>query len=261
MVDPDKLASALREAAVRASRVALEIRGRGRIETRRKADNSPVSEGDMAANREIEGVLAATFPNTPVVSEEAAAPALDPREPYFLVDPIDGTREYISGGPDFTVNIALIRNRVPVAGIVLAPARLTGFLASGANGTKVFNWSNYSLETFEARPLRAALSAETRRTAAVSRSHLDHATKAWLNRHGYDRLLSRGSSWKFCLLADRTAAAYPRLAPIHTWDIAAGHAILGAAGGRVMEPDGLSPIRYGSGGAAVPGFIAYAPGV
>ena len=260
MVDPENLASALREAAVRAARAALEIRRRGRMDTRRKSDNSPVSEGDMAANREIEGVLAAAYPDTPVVSEEAAAPALDPRKPYFLVDPIDGTREYISGGPDFTVNVALIQDRAPVAGIVLAPAKRTGYLASGTNGTEVLSWSDVLLETFEARPLRTALSTDTRRIAAVSRSHLDHATRAWLKRHGYDKWLRCGSSWKFCLLADNAAAAYPRLAPIHTWDIAAGHAVLAAAGGRVTAPDGLSPIRYGSGSAVVPGFVAYAPG-
>ena len=260
MVEPDKLASTLREAAVRAARAALEIRRRGRPVARRKDDNSPVSEGDMAANREIEGVLATAYPDTPVVSEEAAAPAFDPRRPYFLVDPIDGTREYISGGPDFTVNVALIQDRAPVAGIVLAPAKRTGYLASGTNGTEVLNW-NDALETFEARPLRTALSTDARRMAAVSRSHLDQATSAWLNRHGYDKWLRCGSSWKFCLLVDNAAAVYPRLAPIHTWDIAAGHAILAAAGGRVTAPDGLSPIRYRSGGAVVPGFVAYAPGV
>lgn len=260
MVDPDKLAQVLQEAAIRAARAAIEIRGRGRMETRRKADNSPVSEGDMAADREIDGILTAAFPDIPIVSEESTAPRLDPLEPYFLVDPIDGTREYISGGPEFTVNIALIRDCAPAAGIVLAPERREGFLTSGTGGTRVLLW-NDALDFCESRPPRPAPDAETVGTAAVSRSHLDTATLGWLAEHGYNKRLSCGSSWKFCLLADCAASVYPRLAPINTWDIAAGHAILAGAGGRVMRPDGSSPIRYGSGGTVVPGFLAYAPGL
>ena len=128
MLDSDKLTLALHEAAIRAARAALEIRRLGTLDTRRKTDNSPVSAGDMAANREIVDVLSAAFPRIPIVSEEADPPALRPLEPFFLVDPIDGTREYIAGGPEFTVNIALIRDDTPAAGIVVAPAMRSGFL-------------------------------------------------------------------------------------------------------------------------------------
>ncbi len=259
MNDPKKLAHALKLSAIRAAKVALTIRDQGHLDTRRKLDNSPVSAGDLAANREICDVLADVFPSTPIVSEESTFPRMDPEEPYFLVDPIDGTREYIAGGSEFTVNVALIRDQVPVAGIVLAPAKRLGFMATGTGSTEVLAFGDV-IDSCSTRPLRFPPHADAVRTAAVSRSHLDAATRTWLEKHPYDKRMRCGSSWKFCLLADGAAAVYPRLAPTNTWDIAAGHAILVAAGGRVTQPDGGSPIRYGSEDLTVPAFIAFAPG-
>ena len=252
------LGPALAEAAIRAAKAALRIRAEGSLDVRTKADHSPVSAGDLAADDEICRVLSTAFPGIPIVSEESGPPLLDPDEAYFLVDPIDGTREYISGGREFTVNIAFLRNRTPEAGIVLAPAMRKGFLAAGCGATEIVRWPDFPRD-YALHPLSNAPVESTRSTAAVSRRHLDRATRSWLAKHEYDRQLRCGSSWKFGLLAERAAAVYPRLSPMHGWDIAAGHAILVSAGGRVMTTDGLRPLRYASGASEIPGFVAYAP--
>ncbi len=260
MTDPAAIGPALREAAFRAARIALAIREDDRLDVRRKEDRSPVSAGDLAANEEILRVLGDRFPEIPVVSEESPLPDLEPGETFFCVDPIDGTRDYISGGSEFTVNIALVRDETPTAGIVLAPALGRGIETAGDGSAKRFGWDARSGDA-TVLPLPAAWSPNAGRTAAVSRSHLNRRTRDWLAGTRFDLRRVCGSSWKFALLAEREAAVYPRLSPTHSWDIAAGHAVLVAAGGRVVAPHGDAPVRYGTGAADVPGFVAYAPGL
>ena len=255
---PARLAPVLRAAATAAARAALAIREAGRLDTRRKADRSPVSAGDLAANDEITSRLRDAFPGIPVVSEESGDRPRGPVDRFFLVDPIDGTRDYIRGGKDFTVNIALVEAGRPVAGIVLSPVRREGLLAAGDGAATWLDWRP-DWSPGETRPLPREAPAPERR-AVVSRSHLDPATRDWLAAHRFDSWFACGSSWKFCLLARRQAFAYPRLAPLHDWDIAAGHAVLAAAGGRLVAADGESPVRYRPDDSHVAGFLAHAPG-
>jgi 3'(2'), 5'-bisphosphate nucleotidase len=226
----------------------------GAAQVQAKDDGSPLTQADIAAHDAILAGLASACPDLPVVSEEDAALAeAAPEGPFILVDPLDGTREFVSGNGEFTVNIALIDGGVPVAGVVYAPAlgRLwTGALGAGAAASGP-----------DGAPLRAIVvrAPESAGLVAVaSRSHRDAQTEAFLAGQPIAGLRSVGSSLKFCLVAEGEADVYPRFGPTMEWDTAAGQAVLEAAGGRVVCPDG-APFRYGKAGAAWRngGFIAW----
>lgn len=216
----------------------------GRASAEAKADGSPLTEADLAAHAAILDGLAATFPGLPVISEEDAE-RLDapPAGPFILVDPLDGTREFLSGNGEFTVNIALIENGAPVVGVVFAPA--LGRLWSGAVGVGARVRSGGAAAT--AISVRGP--GEGGLVAVASRSHRDAATEAFLAGLTVAALRSVGSSLKFCLVAEGGADVYPRFGPTMEWDTAAGQAVLEAAGGRVVTPEG-APFRYGKAGAA-----------
>jgi 3'(2'), 5'-bisphosphate nucleotidase len=227
------------------------------LNLRRKADNSPVTAADEAAEALILEGLTRLLPGVPVVSEEATIRPTDVGGTFMLVDPLDGTREFINGRPEFTVNIALIEDGAPLLGVVAAPAlrRLwRGRIGQGAE--------RLSLSVDACAP-NAPEAISTRRApselvAMTSRSHLDARTEALLARLPVRERQAIGSSVKFGYVAEGSADIYARLAPTSEWDIAAGHAVLVAAGGSVTTPDG-QPIRYG--GVAsdfkVPAFIAW----
>lgn len=209
-----------------------------------KNDCSPVTEADERAEAIILEGLAKAFPDIPVVAEEAAAagniPDVDGKR-FFLVDPLDGTKEFINRRDDFTVNIALVENGVPVAGIVYAPARNVAY--TGANG---------AAEKLEISP-ELAISARARigcrkrgeaLTAVASRSHNSPETEEFLKAQGITSTKSVGSSLKFCLVAEGEADVYPRFGRTMEWDTAAGDAVLRAAGGITLEPGG-EVFRYG----------------
>lgn len=230
----DDLAIAAREAG----EAILEIVRRG-FEVESKKDTSPVTEADRAAELIILAALARVAPGVPVIAEEEVAagriPAHD--DTYFLVDPLDGTKEFVRGGDDYTVNIGLIDHGVPKLGVVFAPA--TGRLRGGCVGEGAW------LDEGQGR-----VPVKTRRrgditTAVASKSHLNQATidylEAAVGNCGY---VSIGSSLKFCIVAEGKADIYPRAAPTSEWDTAAGHAVLLAAGGLVDGPDG-DALRYG----------------
>jgi 3'(2'), 5'-bisphosphate nucleotidase len=225
-----------------------------------KADLSPVTAADEAAQHVILEGLSRLLPGTPVVSEEMGLPtsAVPSDAAFVLVDPVDGTREFLAGRDEFTVNIALIANGMPRLGCIAAPA--LGLIWRGAIGL--------GAERLELRPgadIRACRSRTPIRTRrlptevviAVSRSHFDPRTDAFLGHFPGARRIAVGSSIKFCRIAEGTADLYPRLAPTHEWDVAAGHAVLAAAGGAVVGSDG-SPLPYGrfADGLRVPGFVA-----
>jgi 3'(2'), 5'-bisphosphate nucleotidase len=210
-----------------------------------KSDGSPVTQADLDADRIIGARLASLLPDIPVVTEEVSEThALSGAGRFILVDPLDGTREFTSGRDEFTVNIALIDGGEPVAGAVYAPA-LNRLYVAGA--------SAFRAEVRPAEPvpglhaMRAlstnVVSYEALR-AIASHSHLDSATKDWLDTRPIGELRSAGSSLKFCVIAEGEADVYPRLAPTMEWDTAAGHAVLAAAGGCVVRVDG-SPLGYG----------------
>jgi 3'(2'), 5'-bisphosphate nucleotidase len=253
----DELIDALLTAAVAAGRVALDIYRAGFTVTQ-KADQSPVTAADHASERIILEHLARLAPAVPVVAEESAAAGSIPevREEFFLVDPLDGTKEFIHRRGEFTVNIALIRHGAPALGVVYAP--VGGALYAGnVAGGRAFRCSYPPeaqapgpRESIRVRPVPAAGI-----TAVVSRSHSTPETDAYLKYYTVSNRVSVGSSLKFCLVAAGEADLYPRLGPTMEWDTAAGHAVLAAAGGKVLAPGG-KPLAYGKPDFRNPFFIA-----
>ncbi len=240
--DRNRAARALAEIALLAGPAVMEEYAR-RSEVRAKADGSPVTAADERAEAIIAAELARVAPDIHIVAEEATAAgaSLAAPERFFLVDPLDGTREFIAGNGEFTVNIGLVENGVAVAGAVYAPALdRIWFGGAGAFAAKVGVGATLpaDCEPLRVRPAPAALGA------LASRSHADPATEAFLARLGVAERVSAGSSLKFCVIAEGRADLYPRFAPTMEWDTAAGEAVLRAAGGAVVGLDG-KPHVYG----------------
>ena len=236
-----------------AGRIATDYhRGVFTVET--KSDCSPVTEADLAVDDILARALAREFPTVAVVSEERVAEAenLDPAAPFFLVDPIDGTKEFIAGNEDFTINIALIEDGVPVAGIVHAPAKGRLFIAESGGKAEEMNDDGDMVDI----RVRDCSGAEI--VAAASRSHDTPATQDFLRKQAIAKCVTAGSSLKFCLLASGQVDIYPRFGPTMEWDTAAGHAVLRAAGGGVITQGG-APLTYGKPGFRNPDFIAASP--
>lgn len=233
-----------------AGRVILDIYATD-FEVRGKDDASPVTEADERAEAVILQGLAGIATDIPVVAEEAVAAGQLPQagERFWLVDPLDGTREFVSRNGEFTVNIALIEHGVPTLGVVLAPA--LDRLFAGAAACGAFVEENGVRRNISARrPPSAGL------TVVASRSHGDpEALADFLQGRPIAELKNAGSSLKLCLVAAGEADLYPRLGRTMEWDIAAGHAVLAAAGGRVCTLDG-HPLRYGKTDFANPHFVA-----
>lgn len=230
----DDLAAAAREAG----EAILQIVRRG-FEVESKRDSSPVTEADRAAELIILAALARAAPGVPVIAEEEVAAGRIPThdQTYFLVDPLDGTKEFIRGGDDYTVNIGLIEDGRPKLGVVFAPA--TGRLHGSCVGDGAWVEDGGGRAPIATRPRGDAT------TAVASKSHLNQATIDYLETAvGNCGYISIGSSLKFCIVAEGKADIYPRAAPTSEWDTAAGHAVLLAAGGLVDGPDG-KPLRYG----------------
>ena len=237
-IDHGGLVDALAEAAKEAGEAILTVVRRG-FEVEAKQDRSPVTEADRAAELVILAALARLAPGVPVIAEEEVAagriPAHD--DTYFLVDPLDGTKEFVRGGDDYTVNIGLIERGGPKLGVVFGPA--TGVLHAGCVGDGAW------VDDGERRRAIRTRARGDEITAVASKSHLNQATVDYLEAAvGACGYISIGSSLKFCIVAEGRADIYPRASPTSEWDTAAGHAILLAAGGVVDGPDG-GPLRYG----------------
>jgi 3'(2'), 5'-bisphosphate nucleotidase len=248
-LDHKQLLEAIAVASREAGQAILEIVARG-FGVEHKDDLSPVTEADRAAELIILAALAKAAPGVPVVAEEEVAAGRIPEfgDTYFLVDPLDGTKEFIRGGDDYTVNIGLISGGTPVLGAVFAPARGTihaGLVGEGA-------WTEDSNR-------RRAISTRERGkhiVAVASKSHFNQPTAYYLAEAvGECDYTGIGSSLKFCIVAEGGADIYPRLAPTSEWDTAAAHAVLLAAGGRVDGPDG-EPLGYGKHAFLNRGFVA-----
>ncbi len=217
-----------------------------------KADASPVTQADQRAEEIILKGLAKLYPTIPVIAEESVAAGHIPKigSTFFLVDPLDGTREFISRNGEFTVNIGLIRDGAPVLGVIFAPALEEMFL--GAQGLGAF-YKRASQAHYA--PIIARAAPDQGPEILASRSHLDAETKAFIDAAKPSNLVNAGSSLKFCRIAQGQADLYPRFGRTMEWDTAAGHAILLAAGGSVTKPDG-SAFIYGKPGFANGAFIA-----
>lgn len=240
----EDIAAAAREAG----EAILAIVARGfAVETKR--DRSPVTEADRAAELVILAALARAAPGVPVIAEEEVAAGRIPAHDnfYFLVDPLDGTKEFVGGGDDYTVNIGLISEGAPRLGVVFAPA--SGRLHAGLVGDGAW------LEDSDGRRAIATRGPSDPPVAVASRSHFNQPTADYLEAVGKCDHVAIGSSLKFCIVAEGRADIYPRLAPTSEWDTAAGHAVLLAAGGLVDGPDG-TPLRYGKRAFLNRGFVA-----
>ena len=217
-----------------------------------KQDRSPVTAADGAAEEVILAMLADLTPGIPVVAEEAASAGEIPDvgdNPFWLVDPLDGTKEFISKNGEFTVNIALVENKQPILGVVIAPAIGKAWWGAVGHGATKRREDGSVADIAVRKPPQSGA------VAVASRSHRDAETNAWLESKGITDTVAAGSSLKFCLVAEATADFYPRFGPTMEWDTGAGHAVLSAAGGRVTMVDG-APFLYNKPDFRNTGFIA-----
>jgi 3'(2'), 5'-bisphosphate nucleotidase len=226
----------------------------GDSERRTKADKSPVTAADEEAEKLILEALRRAAPTLPVVAEESAAAGKLPDisgGTFFLVDPLDGTKEFLNKNGEFTVNVALIEHGNPTAGVVFAPAAGRLFWGSVAGAFE---------ETHgHVRPIKTRPTPAEGMTAIASRSHRDRLTDEYLAHYPIAKLIAAGSSLKFCVIAAGEADLYPRHGPTMEWDTAAGDAVLRAAGGRVTRLDGRTPLIYGNAREKFqnPSFVAW----
>jgi 3'(2'), 5'-bisphosphate nucleotidase len=233
----------------------------GELETEAKDDQSPVTAADRAADALISAGLRASFPDVPLVTEEQAASHDQRVATFLIVDPLDGTKEFVRRRGDFTVNIAYVEDGAPVRGIVYAPAKGRLFMTT-ADGAAVEEIGDLDARVQgPLEPLRVATPNGQALRVVASKSHRTPETDDYIARYEVADVVSAGSSLKFCLVASGEADLYPRLGRTMEWDTAAGDAVLRAAGGRVVRADTLEPLAYGKAGFANPYFIAYADGV
>jgi 3'(2'), 5'-bisphosphate nucleotidase len=259
---PDALALYFAELVLAAGSIAMAVRAAPEMDVRAKADSSPVSAADERVEAFLLENLRVRFAGAPIVAEESAAKGAKPQYApiVLLVDPVDGTKDFIAGGAEFTVNVALVRNGVPLAGAIYAPA-LSRLWFAGREAYAVDVAPDQSLPERSAwrRLAGRPLPAPGARVALASRSHLDSETSAYIARAGVGETRQMASSLKFCKLAEGEADLYPRFGPTMQWDIAAGDAILRAAGGATLDAAG-APLLYAQPGGAYrsPSFVAFA---
>ncbi|UWQ22976.1 3'(2'),5'-bisphosphate nucleotidase CysQ [Jannaschia sp. W003] len=251
----------LRRLAIRAGERIMEIYEGDDFEVRSKSDASPVTEADEAADAIISDGLRAAFPKAAVVTEEQSATHDLSVMDFFIVDPLDGTKEFVQRRGDFTVNIAWVRDGVPVAGVVYAPAKGRLFRTTPQGGA-VEEEGPFDGDSMSAgRPVSVRDSDNDALLVVASKSHRSPELEDYIGRYAVADSKAAGSSLKFCLVATGEADIYPRLGPTMEWDTAAGDAVLRAAGGQVVRAEDLQPLRYGKAGFRNPHFIAHAPGV
>jgi 3'(2'), 5'-bisphosphate nucleotidase len=261
-MDLNLFAQVSRQLALQAGAEIMQVYGSATFEVKSKSDASPVTQADEAANAIIAAGLRAAFPDVPLITEEEAESHALRARSFLIVDPLDGTKEFIQRRGDFTVNIAYVENGVPLRGVVYAPAKQRLFYTD-AQGQSVEELGAHDLH--HAGPLRPICVNPAPDNSALmivaSKSHRDAATDAYIAQYGVKDLTSAGSSLKLCLIATGEADIYPRLGRTMEWDTAAGDAVLRGAGGRMVQFDTHQDLAYGKEGWDNPFFIAYAPGV
>jgi 3'(2'), 5'-bisphosphate nucleotidase len=237
------LLAALTRAVARAAAATLGA-VRTDLNVRIKADRSPVTDADERSQAILLEAVAQLMPGVAVVSEEMASHPTQLGEVFVLIDPLDGTKEYVAGSSEYTVNLGIMRDRAPLAGIVAVPAGGLIYRGIVGRGAQRLAMTQEGAIAPDARPIAIRPAPQGALIATVSRSHLDAATVALLDRLGVATRAQCGSALKFCRVAEGAADLYPRLATTSEWDVAAGHALVAAAGGSVTLPDG-SALRYG----------------
>lgn len=233
-----------------ASAAVMEIYNSGDFNVETKADNSPVTYADKTANQIIEDGLK-KISNFPIISEEGGHEASG--NTFWLVDPVDGTKEFIKKNGEFTVNVGLVYEGEPILGVVSIPAQSTIYYGVKNQG------SFKQIGDKEPSPIKAEYAGKVP-TIAASRSHLDQATEDFIKTLGRHKLVQSGSSIKICLVAEGKATLYPKLGETHMWlwDTAAADAVLRAAGGTILDENKNQPLTYDPAELAVPSFVAHA---
>ena len=260
-MDFDHLVAVMRRLALEAGDRIMTVYESPDFGIKSKSDSSPVTEADEAADAIISAGLRAEFPEVTLITEEQAASHALTASTFLIVDPLDGTKEFIQRRGDFTVNIAYVENGVPLRGVVYAPAKGRLFYTL-ADGQAVEETGPFAKDRAGPQHALAVSSPDNAALMVVaSKSHRDAATDAYIAAYAVRDMTSAGSSLKFCLVASGEADLYPRLGRTMEWDTAAGDAVLRGAGGHVVRFDDHTPLTYGKPGWDNPFFIAYAPGV
>ena len=260
-MDFEKLMPVMRRLALEAGDKIMEIYADPDFEVRSKSDESPVTAADEAADAIISAGLRAEFPDVALVTEEQSDSHGQSVSTFLIVDPLDGTKEFIKRRGDFTVNIAYVVDGTPVRGIVYAPAKDRLFYTT-AEGVSVEESGDFAKEAIgPVTQMKVTTPDNDALLVVASKSHRDQATDDYINKYNVKDSKSAGSSLKFCLVATGEADIYPRVGRTMEWDTAAGHAVLTGAGGAVVRFDDHTTLKYGKEDFANPFFIAYAPGV
>lgn len=260
-MDTTALMAVFRRLALEAGDRIMEVYRAPDFAVRAKGDASPVTEADEAADAIIAAGLRAAFPDLPLITEEQAASHALTARTFLIVDPLDGTKEFVQRRGDFTVNIAYVQDGAPVHGVVYAPAQGRLFYTLPGGGAVEESGPFDKTGPGPTRPLKVSVPDNAALMVVASKSHRDAATDAYIARYAVADMKSAGSSLKFCLLATGEADLYPRLGRTMEWDTAAGDAVLRAAGGLVLRMDDQRPLAYGKPGWDNPHFVALAPGV
>jgi 3'(2'), 5'-bisphosphate nucleotidase len=251
----------MRRLALEAGDLIMAIYDGPDFDVRSKEDASPVTAADEAADALISDGLRAAFPDVTLITEEQSASHGLSASTFLIVDPLDGTKEFVQRRGDFTVNIAYVENGVPLRGVVYAPAKGRLFYTL-PDGSAVEETGPFAKEApGPTRPIRVKTPDNAALMVVASKSHRDAATDAYIGKYAVADMTSAGSSLKFCLVATGEADLYPRLGRTMEWDTAAGDAVLRGAGGKVVRFDDHTPLTYGKPGWDNPFFIAHAPGV
>lgn len=260
-MDFDLLIPLMRKLAIEAGDKIMEIYDADDFEVKSKSDDSPVTIADETADALISAGLREAFPDVVLVTEEQSQSHSQKADTFLIVDPLDGTKEFINRRGDFTVNIAYVENGVPQRGVVYAPARNRLFI-TGVDGKSYEEAGPFDADSIGAQaPITVKEPDNSALLIVASKSHRDQATEDYIGKYTVADSRSAGSSLKFCLVATGEADIYPRVGRTMEWDTAAGHAVLLGAGGDVVRFDDHTALRYGKEDFANPFFIAYAPGV
>ncbi|TMM52651.1 3'(2'),5'-bisphosphate nucleotidase CysQ [Sulfitobacter sabulilitoris] len=260
-MDYQRLVAVMRRLSLEAGDAIMAVYASEDFDVRVKSDDSPVTQADETADAIISAGLRAAFPDVPLVTEEQSATHSLEGDTFLIVDPLDGTKEFVNRRGDFTVNIALVEGGIPTRGVVYAPARERMFFTD-AQGRAVEEAGPFDKERIG--KTRAVFVSDVDNSALMvvaSKSHRDQATDDYIAKYAVRDMTSAGSSLKFCLIATGEADLYPRLGRTMEWDTAAGDAVLRGAGGSVVRFDDHMPLIYGKPNFENPFFIALSPGV
>ena len=244
-LDKTLLCTEMRRLALEAGRAIMEIYGSDDFKVKTKSDDSPVTIADETADQIIYDGLIKAFPDTVIVTEEQSDTHKNQADTFLIVDPLDGTKEFIHRRGDFTVNIAYVENCIPVMGVVYAPAKERLFITD-EQGKSFEEMGPFQDDIVGGRNAISVNTPDQENLIVVaSKSHRDQATDDYINKYNVADMRSAGSSLKFCLVATGEADIYPRLGRTMEWDTAAGQAVLQGAGGKVVRFDNHEPLSYG----------------